>query len=411
MSDIQDFKVDIPREEVDRLHRKLKDTRLPGRPIVPDAGANYGPEYDWAENLYNTWTDSFDWFEVQKEMNQVPHHLTTIKDLTIHFVHARSENPNAIPLLTIHGWPGSFWEFSQVWEPLTRPSNASDPAFHVVTPSLPGFCWSSWPPRAGWKLQNNARIFDKLMKKLGYHEYMVQCGDWGALVGRELGSKYGDSCKLVHLNFAPSPMPDGVEYTEREKKVAERSQDWLQNHMGYAVCMRTRPHTIGIALHDNPMGILMWVGEKFNEAANPENQSKPFWTKAILTTASLYYFTGCILPSMLPYYEGPTHDMFPELAAMEEHHIKVPFGYTSFLWDTEPASKRGVERTGNLVFYRERDDAGHFAALEHPTGLVQDVRDLATEAWQRKQETPSRGGGIKPSFKPVDSRIRPEYRS
>ncbi|KAF6821834.1 putative epoxide hydrolase [Colletotrichum musicola] len=410
MSDIQEFKVNIPREEVDRLNRKLKDTRLPGRPVVPDAGKNYGPEYKWAEDLYNAWTNSFDWFAVQQEMNEVSHYATTIEDLKIHFVHAKSERQDAIPLLAIHGWPGSFWEFSQVWGPLSRPPNPDDPAFHVVAPSMPGFCWSSWPPRAGWKLQDNARVFDTLMKRLGYNEYMVQCGDWGSFVGRELGSRYTDSCKLVHLNFAPSVLPEGAEHTERERKLAERRSDWLNNHLGYAVCMRTRPHTIGIALHDNPMGIMMWVGEKYNEAANPENQAKPFWTKAILTTASLYYFTGCILPSTLPYYESPKHDQFPAFAMMEENKIKVPFGYTSYYWDTAPGFKRGVERTGNLVFYKERDYAGHFAALEDPEGLSQDVRELASQAWSnRRRQTETSGGGIKPAFKPVDSRIRPEY--
>ncbi|OLN81014.1 putative epoxide hydrolase 7 [Colletotrichum chlorophyti] len=372
MSDIRDFTVDVSSDEVERLKRKLRDTRLPGRPIVPDAGENYGPKYELVEEMYNAWTNSFDWYAVQKEMNEVPHYITTIEDLDIHFVHVPSENQKAIPLLAVHGWPGSFWEFSQVWGPLAHPSRPDDPAFHVVAPSLPGFCWSSWPPRSGWKLQDSARVLDNLMKRLGYNEYMVQCGDWGHFIGRELGSKYTDSCKLVHCNFAPSPMPEGVEFTDREKKVSDRNEDWLQNHMGYAVEMRTRPHTIGIALHDNPMGILMWVGEKFNEASNPENQAKSFWTKAILTTASLYYFTGCILPSMLPYYESPTHDKFAEFALKEENQIKVPFGYTSFFWDTEPSSKRAVERTGNLVFYKERDDAGHFAALEHPVGLMED---------------------------------------
>lgn len=115
-----------------------------------------------------------------------------------------------------------------------------------------------------------------------------------------------------------------------------------------------QPHTIGIALNDNPVGILMWVGEKYNEAANPKNQrlEEPFWKEAILTTASLYYFTDCIMPSTLCYYENLTHDKFADFAMQPENRIKVPFGYTSFFWDTEPASKRAVERTGNLVFYK-----------------------------------------------------------
>ncbi|KAH8435133.1 epoxide hydrolase family protein [Aspergillus melleus] len=381
-TEIRPFKVDVPVEEVERLQRKLKGTRLPGREIVPNAGDKYGPPYEWAQTLYDAWTNDFDWFSVQAEMNEYPHYITTIEDLNIHFLHARADNPRAIPLLMIHGWPGSFWEFSQVWGPLSHPANPDDPPFHVVVPSMPGFCWSDWPPRACWTLRDNARVFDQLMKRLGYDEYMVQCGDWGHFVGRELGAKYTDSCKLLHTNFAPSPLPEGVEYTERERNVAHRVKNWLDWHMGYAVEMRTRPHTIGIALHDNPIGILMWAGEKYNEAADPEKQKHPFWTKAILTTASLYYFTGCIMPSMLCYYENLRHEHFAEFAIQPENRIRIPFGFSSFFWDTEPASKRAVERTGNLVFYRERDDGGHFAALEHPDGLTQDVRELAVQEWK-----------------------------
>lgn len=382
-SDIVPFNIDIPREEVDRLTRKLKDTRLPDRSIVPDAGDSYGPPYDWAKSLRESWINDYDWFVAQEEMNKVPHFITSVEEIKLHFVHARSDSSSAIPLLLVHGWPGSFWEFSQIWRRLSHPSDPAEQAFHVVVPSMPGFCWSDWPPRAGWTLQDNARIFDKLMKKLGYDQYMVQCGDWGHFVGRELGAQYSASCKLVHFNFAPSPLPQDVEYTDREKAVAVRVDDWLKNHIGYAVCMRTRPHTIGIALHDNPMGILMWVGEKYIEASNPETQKQPFWTKAILTTASLYYFTGCIMPSMLCYYENIGHENFTAFVMEPRNRVRVPFGYTSFIWDTEPSSKRAVERTGNLVYYKERNDSGHFAALENPGALAQDVRELTAQCWAR----------------------------
>ncbi|OJJ79309.1 epoxide hydrolase family protein [Aspergillus glaucus CBS 516.65] len=352
MAGIQPFQINIPKEEVDRLNQKLKDTRFPGGPIVADAGTRYGPPYEWAQTLYNTWINDFDWYSVQNDINKYPQYTNSIENLNIFFLHARAERPNAIPLLMVHGWPGCFWEFSRVWGPLSCPSDDEDIAFHVVVPSLPGFCWSDGPHRSGWTLQDTARVFDQLMKKLGYQEYMVQCGDWGHFVGRELASKYTDSCKLLHFNFAPSPLPPGVEYTDREKTTVDRENDWLENHIGYAVCMRTRPHTIGLALHDNPLGILMWVGEKFIEASNPENQSDPSWTHAILTTASLYYFSNCIMSSMLPYYENVEHDKFAEFVVQPENRIKVPFGYTSFFWDTEPSSRRAVERTGELVFYR-----------------------------------------------------------
>ncbi|EON69895.1 hypothetical protein W97_09159 [Coniosporium apollinis CBS 100218] len=242
-SDIHLFTVDISAEEVECLQRELRDTRLPGREIVPGAGTRYGaehaPQFEISFDLYEAWTKEYDWFAVHKEINEFPHYITPIEDVKIHSLHARAEKPDAIPLLLVHGWPGSFWEFSQ----------------------------------------DDARIFDKSMKKLGYNEYMMQCGEFGYFVGRELGSKYTDSCKLLHFNFS-----------------------------------MIQPHNIGIALNDDPMGISMWVGKKYNEAADPDNQKLPFWTKAILTTASLYYFTGCIMPSALCYYESIPHHRFAEFA-------------------------------------------------------------------------------------------------
>lgn len=169
-SDIKPFKVDIPKEEVDRLKRKLKDTRLPPKEIVPNAGTKYGPTYEWAKNLYDAWINDFDWYPIQDQINSAPHYITHVEDVKIHFVHARSKREDAIPLIMCHGWPGSFYEFNQCWGPLSNPSDSKLPAFHVVVPSMPGYCFSDWPPKAGWTLQDNARIFNTLMKKLGYNE-------------------------------------------------------------------------------------------------------------------------------------------------------------------------------------------------------------------------------------------------
>lgn len=242
--DIVPFEVNIPKEEVERLHRKLADTRLPPKPIVPDAGDKYGPPYEWGQKLFEAWKTDFDWYSKQAQMNEYPNYHTQVDELNIHFVHARAEKKDAIPLLMVHGWPGSFYEFSSVWGPLSHPEDSSAQAFHVVVPSLPGFGFSSWPPRAGWTLQDTAACYHKLMLRLGYKEYMIQCGDWGHWIGRELGSqaKYKDAngCRLVHCNFAPSALPEGVEYTQRETEVKNRVADWLDNHMGYAVQMRTR---------------------------------------------------------------------------------------------------------------------------------------------------------------------------
>ena len=379
-SKIRPFKVDIPDDEVERYYRKIKDTRVPTQDIVPRAGTDYGFTTEWATELYQIWTDKYDWREQEKEINQWNHFLTDVEDFTIHFIHHRSENSDAIPLLLVHGWPGSFYEFSQVINKLS--SNSTSPSFHCVVPSLPGFGWSSGPPK-GWTLQQTARLFHTLMQRLGYEKFCVQTGDWGHWIGRELGANYSDSCKVVHFNFAPAPLPENVNLTAREKEVQGRVDDWLENHMGYAIMMRTRPHTIGWMLQDNPVGIMVWLGEKYNEAADPEKQKSLEWKKHILTTVSIYYFSNCIMTSSLPYYENIRHENFAAFAMKPENRIKAPFGYTSFYWDTEPSSQRAVERTGNLVFYRERNDGGHFACLECPDGIVEDLREIVTEHWNK----------------------------
>lgn len=218
-----------------RLLSQLWDT-----PVIAQLTLIKGPSYGWASGLVHSWIHDFDWFQVQKSINEYPHYRTNVEGINIHFLHARAEKNDAIPLLLIHGWPGSFYEFSRVWGPLSHPTDPKEQAFHVVVPSLPGFCWSDRPPRAGWTLKDTARIFDQIMKRLGYYKYMVQCGDWGSFVGRELGATYTESCKLLHLNFCPSALPDRIEPTSREAEVSHRVGDFLENHLGYAICMRTR---------------------------------------------------------------------------------------------------------------------------------------------------------------------------
>ena len=170
LEDIKPFQVDIPQAEVDRLKRKLADHRFPPKEIVPNAGDRYGPRFEWAQHLVDRWINDFDWYEHQKLANSAPHYIYTHPEgIKIHFVHARSSREDAIPLIMCHGWPGSFYEFNQVWNALANPDDSKAPAFHVVVPSLPGYGFSDWPPKAGWTLQDSARIFDTLMKRLGYN--------------------------------------------------------------------------------------------------------------------------------------------------------------------------------------------------------------------------------------------------
>ena len=384
---VKPFKVNIPEAELERLRQKLLTTRYPKQDVVIDAGDDYGFQNQWAVDMYDYWANSFSWAKAQESMNKWPQYTTKIEDLDIHFIHQPSSKPGAIPLLLVHGWPGSFYEFSEVIDEFSEGSENS-PAFNCVVPSMPGFTYSSAPQRRGWTVKDTARVLHTLMLRLGYEEYCCQAGDWGSFPVRELGANpdYSKSCKAIHLNWCPGALPEDLnedQLTEREKKARDKAIDWRTNHIGYAVLMRTRPHSLGWMLQDNPLGLLAFVGEKYQEASNPSVQGTSKWKDHVLTTVCLYYFTDCIMSSALVYYENAAHHNFASYVIAEENKIKCPMSYTSYIYDTSPNSKRAVERTGNLVMYQERDYAGHFACLEDPDGVAEDTRELVSKFWSR----------------------------
>ncbi|KAL0260397.1 hypothetical protein SLS55_004083 [Diplodia seriata] len=400
---IKPFDPTVSQDEVDRLFRKLKDSRLPPYPIVPDSADNddYGASLDWARRLKDFWETKYDWSKAQEEIKGWHHFTTRIEGIDVHFIHEKAVTPlsspssKPIPLLLIHGWPGSFYEFSCVINPLTNPPPNDDadadagpnPAFDVVVVSLPGYAWSSPPPRRGWTLQDSARVFDTLMGRLGYFSYCAQGGDWAHWVVRELGSGRFPACRAVHTNMCPSepPVSNASELTEREELAGDRLRWWLggrgeEKHMGYAVEMRTRPQTLGIALNDSPVGIMMWVGEKYRELTDPDRyadlQDEEF-NHRVATTLCLYFFTPpSVMTSMLCYFENVRHEDYVVFNTKPENRITVPMGFTSYRWDISPTSERSAATTGDVKWFKQRDYGGHFAALETPQEMVDDLRSF-----------------------------------
>ncbi|KZM21947.1 uncharacterized protein EKO05_0000404 [Ascochyta rabiei] len=394
MSELKPFDPNVPQEEVDRLFRKLRDTRLPDIPVVPDAGDDYGPSLEWINKLKNFWQDKYSWPDAQKQISEWHHFTTEMDNLKVHFIHekARKRQKDAIPLLLVHGWPGTFFEFQNVMHPLLDPKDDAAPVFDLVVPSLPGFCWSQGPPR-GWTLQDTARIFDVLMKRLGYNSYAAQAGDWGHWVVRELGSGRYNACKAVHTNMCPGAPPKGYKMNEKEQAAMDRAKWWMgehlyEGHMGYAIEMRTRPQTIGVAFNDNPVGIMMFIGEKYDELADPTigtaTLDKEEYVRDVCTTLSLYFFTPpSIMTSMLCYYNNVRHEVYTEFNAKEENLIRVPLGVSTFPYDAFPVPKAGVETTAtNLKFFREREHGGHFACMEMHEEMVTDMRDFFGEFYK-----------------------------
>ncbi|KAK7959931.1 alpha/beta-hydrolase [Apiospora aurea] len=339
-TEVKEFDPTIPKEEVERLWRKLRDTRLPGTPVVPDAGDDYGPPLDWVHQLFAKWRDGFDWDAAQRRICRWKHYTTTIEDLRVHFVHqpAKKQQHSAIPLLLVHGWPGSWYEFSRVIGPLSDPETDRDQAFHVVAASIPGFTWSAGPRRRDWTLQDTARVFDVLMRRLGYARYAVQGGDWGHWVVRELGANYQGSCKAAHTNMSR----------------------W---------------------------GCWRGWGEKYYEIVDPkyhdlDDEGNRDFVEDVCTTLCLYFFTApSIMTSALCYTNNVRHEDYAKFNARPENAIRAPFGVSSFRYDVAPVSQRAAATTGNCRWFREHDQGGHFAALEESSQLVQELRDCFTAIW------------------------------
>ncbi|CAF9927205.1 hypothetical protein IMSHALPRED_007157 [Imshaugia aleurites] len=258
------FEIAIADSELDLLQRKLELTRLP---------SNLAGE-QWAEQNHVTlrfieeaivyWRDHYRWRDEEARLNSMPQWVTSInvegfEELNVHFVHSPSSSTNAIPLLFLHGWPGSFQEIVKTLPEL----NAA--GFHVVAPSLPGFGFSSCPKKAGFKHEQDAEVMHKLMSRLQYSDYVVQGGDWGAMIAWTIAHSYPDSAKALHVNLLSLPKPDfdsEPNYTEFEKRSLRQHEHFDTKEFAYYLVQNTKPRTLGFAMHDSPVGMLAWMADK-----------------------------------------------------------------------------------------------------------------------------------------------------
>ncbi|GJE85677.1 epoxide hydrolase [Phanerochaete sordida] len=384
------FRVNVPGDEVKRMKRLIADTRLPDSPAVDGMSWDYGVDLQWLKSLRDKWLYEFDWNAVEEKMNGFAHFTVPIEGVTVHFMHHKSSRPDAIPLMMLHGWPGSFWEFHKVIHLLTDPP-ADQPAFHVVVPSLPGFGFSSKPPKKGWTMEDNARVFDHLMTGvLGYSSYMAEAGDWGALVCLNLGSDRYPACKALELTGAPGSPTLGALlttplfllptswrkwvyskiYTEEELFDFARQGQFWKNGSAYFIQQMTRPLTIGYALNDSPIGLLAWIGDKYHDLVDPD--ILPEATDFILTTVSIYFLTQSYMTSALPYAENTG-------TFSQRKTITKPYGASRFKYDVLnwPVSWIRAQHP-KMVYTRSHQRGGHFPAYEVPDLLAEDIRAVAS---------------------------------
>jgi len=379
--DVSPFKVQIPQAALDDLKRRLASTRWPARETVGDW--SQGVPLQKAQALVAYWRDKYDWRRFETRINAFPQFRTQVDGVGIHFIHVRSPQPNALPIILTHGWPGSVVEFMEVIGPLSDPTRyggAAEDAFHVVVPSLPGFGFSDKPVDMGWDVNRIARAWATLMPRLGYERWVAQGGDWGAGVTHALAHQRPQGLIAAHVNWQfvfPEKLPENP--TPAERKAIEGAALFANDQSGYFREQGTRPETIGYPLADSAAGQALWIYEKFQAwTDNHGNPEDALSVDAMLDDISLYWFTDTAASSARIYWEN-TH---AGMAGMSGGRIELPMAASVFPHEIFVPPKAWAEALWpNLFYWNEVDRGGHFAAFEQPKLFTEELRK-AFRSWR-----------------------------
>ncbi|KAL2852861.1 Alpha/Beta hydrolase protein [Aspergillus pseudoustus] len=388
------FQIKVPDVEFERLHQKLDATTFPDE--LGSAGWDMGVPLSEIKRLAAYWRSGFDWRKQEAKLNTQFKQFTVsvsvegYEDLELHYLHHISETPGAIPLLFIHGWPGSFIEATKIIPLLTR-GDGNNPAFNVIAPSLPNFGFSSLVKKRGFGLNQYAEAIHNLMSTLGYEEYVIQGGDWGSFIARIMAQRYPTYTKAIHLNFIPMrfPMPWQnplfflqnllpIPFSPARKAYLGSVLTYLTKGGGYMLQQSTRPQTLGYALHDSPVALLAWIYDKLHSWTD----GYPWTDDEILTWVSIYLFSAAgPAASVRIYYETSEDGTLQEcmskpappgvkvgVAQFKEELMRYPLSWTSLL--------------GNVVRATEYPQGGHFAAWEAPDLLVGDLKEFFGKSGQ-----------------------------
>ena len=371
-SKISPYRIDIAQGALDDLRDRLGRTRWPDE--LPGVGWDLGVPLDYLKGLAEYWATTYDWRRQEAALNEFAQFTTVIDDQNVHFLHVRSPEPEALPLLITHGWPGSIAEFLDIIGPLTDPAaHGGDPAdaFHVIAPSIPGFGFSGPTHETGWNTVRVAYAWAELMRRLGYERYGAQGGDTGALVSPELGRIDPEHLAGIHVNnlltFPSGQLDDLSDADQGRLKLMQR---WQNEMAGYASIQSTRPQTLAYGLTDSPAGQLAWIVEKFKEWTDPAARlpEDAVDRDRLLTDVSIYWLTATAGSSARLYYEGA------KSWGQANEPSAVPTGVAVFPMDITIRSI--AESQHNIVHWTEFDRGGHFAAMEAPGLLVADVREF-----------------------------------
>jgi microsomal epoxide hydrolase len=371
---IEPFRIEVDDAVLVDLAERLSRVRLPNQ--IEGAGWEQGTELGYVEQLLTYWRDDYDWRVHEARLNSLPHFVTEVDGQRIHFVHARSPEPGALPIVLSHGWPGSIVEFLDVIGPLSDPvahgGDAAD-AFHVIAPSLPGYGFSGPTHESGWTPRRMAGAFARVMAELGYERYGVQGGDWGSLVSINLADLDSSHVCGLHLNFVVVPFPKDADLSALsadEQAALAQLREFRTTGSGYQEIQGTKPQTLGYALEDSPAGLAAWIVEKFRAWSDCDGDIERSYTKdQLLTNVMVYWVTRTATSSTRLYYE--TRRAGRDTLAQQ---VEVPTGIASYPGEITHLPRAWIEARYPVTYWNELPRGGHFAAMEVPDLYVDDVR-------------------------------------
>ena len=376
---VQPFKIDIPDSVLEDLQSRLERTRWPDE--MPGTEWDYGSNLDYVKELVEYWRTKFDWRAQEKLINSFAHFKTEVDGLDIHFIREKGKGPNPVPLVVTHGWPGTFFEMHKIIPLLSDPAghggDAAD-SFDVVVPSMPGYGFSGHPTERGMDVLAVGDLWAKLMSEnLGYQRFGAQGGDWGASVTAKLGLSHADKVIGIHTTSITRPTPylgpGSKPLSEAEGILLQQRRDWQAAEGGYAHIQGTKPQTLSYGLNDSPAGLAAWIVEKYRTWSDCGGDVEKRFTKdVLLATITIYWVTQTIGSSTKIYYETLRK---PWNMAKGER-IEVPCAIAAFPAEISVPSRELAERSYNVQQWTVMPAGGHFAALEEPDRLVEDIRSF-----------------------------------
>ena len=375
---IRPFTVQIEEYILEDLKLRLSHTRWPDE--LPNSGWEYGANLAYMKQLINYWQTEFDWRKQEEVLNKFGHFVAQIGGLSLHFIHERGKGPHPLPVVITHGWPGSFTEMTKILPMLTDPvrfgGNSID-SFDVVVPSMPGFGFSDRPTKPGIDVFEIADLWAQLMDGLGYKRFCAQGGDFGAGVSTALGLYHSERLLGIHLNYIPGSYRPYLQPGEEKNLSGEEIQflkdadEWYLVEGGYSHIQRTKPQTVSYPLNDSPAGLAAWIVEKFHTWGDCHGNVESRFTKdELLSNVMIYWITETISSSVRLYYEGQKAPMHFK----EGRLVSVPCGIAFFPREAPFPPRKWIERGYNVQHWTNMPNGGHFAAMEEPELLVEDIR-------------------------------------